>query len=179
MTENNSLYTEPDSPKKAEPKSPSIPKIEEPNVLARLKEVIQKKVERPVVRLDVPERPGVSLRISPNITQHQLRQWRKNSGEDSKAGMDSIKFSCYVIGSTTVGIVFDNEEVYDENGYTMNFAAADILAMTDTTRPIPEAVRAFFGVDPHLEAAALAILDASGYSDTIDTSDPTTESSGS
>jgi hypothetical protein len=93
--------------------------------------------------------------------------------------MDSIKFSCYVIGSTTVGIVFDNEEVYDENGYTMNFAAADILAMTDTTRPIPEAVRAFFGVDPHLEAAALAILDASGYSDTIDTSDPTTESSGS
>ena len=54
MTENNSLYSEPDSPKKAEPKTPSIPKVEEPNVLSRLKEVIQKKVERPVVRLDVP-----------------------------------------------------------------------------------------------------------------------------
>ena len=49
--------------------------------------------------------------------------------------------------------------------------------MTDTTRPIPEAVRAYFGVEPHLEAAALSILDAAGYSDTVDTSDPTMESS--
>lgn len=178
MTENNTLYSESEQPKKAETKAPSIPKVEEPNVLARLKEVIQKKVERPVVRLDVPERPGVSLRISPNITQHQLRQWRKNSGEDSKAGMDSIKFSCYVIGSTTVGVCFGDDEVFDSNGYSLNFASDEILSMTDTSRPIPEAVRAFFGVDPHLEAAALAILDASGYSDTIDTTDPMTESSG-
>lgn len=178
MTENNSLYSESEQPKKAESKHASIPKVEEPNMLARLKEVIQKKVERPVVRLDVPERPGVSLRISPNITQHQLRQWRKNSGEDSKAGMDSIKFSCYVIGTTTVGICFGDDEVFDESGYPLNFASQSILDMTDSTRPIPEAVRAFFGVDPHLEAAALAILDAAGYSDTIDTTDPTTESSG-
>lgn len=177
MTENNSLYSEPEQPKKAEPKAASLPKVEEPNVLNRLKEVIQKKVERPVVRLEVPERPGVSLRISPNITQNQLRNWRKNSGEDTKAGMDSIKFSCYVIGSTTVGVCIDDEEVFDESGYSLNFASPHILEMTDTTRPIPEAVRAFFGVDPHLEAAALAILDAAGYSDTIDTSDPTTESS--
>jgi hypothetical protein len=177
MTENNSLYTEPEQPKKTEPKQASLPKVEEPNVLNRLKEVIQKKVERQVVRLDVPERPGVSLRISPNITQNQLRNWRKNSGEDTKAGMDSIKFSCYVIGSTTVGVCIDDEEVYDENGYSLNFASSHILEMTEASRPIPEAVRAFFGVDPHLEAAALAILDASGYSDTIDTTDPTTESS--
>lgn len=152
-------------------------KSAEPNLLDRLKDAIGKKVERPVVRLDVPERPGVSLRISPNISQHQLKQWRKQSGEDSKAGLDSIKFSCHVIGHTTVGICFDGEEVEDAEGYPLNFAAADILQMTDTTRPIPEAVRAFFGVDPHLEAAALAILDAAGYSDTVDTTDPTMESS--
>jgi hypothetical protein len=106
-----------------------------------------------------------------------LKQWRKQSGEDTKQGLDSIKFSCHVIGHTTVGIIFDGEEVFDESGYELNFAADEILQMTDTSRPIPEAVRAFFGVDPHLEAAALAILDASGYSDTVDTSDPTMESS--
>jgi hypothetical protein len=138
MTENNSLYSEPEQPKKAEPKPASLPKIEEPNVLNRLKEVIQKKVERPVVRLDVPERPGVSLRISPNITQNQLRNWRKNSGEDTKAGMDSIKFSCYVIGSTTVGVCIEDEEVFDENGYSLNFASPHILEMTEASRPIPE-----------------------------------------
>lgn len=178
MTENNSLYSEPENTKKSEAKSaPSFPKAEEPNLLNRLKEVIGKKVERPIVQLDVPERPGVSLRISPNITQNQLRHWRKQSGEDSKAGMDSVKFSCYVIGHTTVGVCFDGEEVLDDSGFGLNFASDTVLQMTETTRPIPEAVRAFFGVDPHLEAAALAILDASGYSDTIDTTDPTKESS--
>ena len=178
MTENNSLYSEPAEAKKTEPKRVSATSSKvEPNLLERLKETINKKVERPVVRLEVPERPGVSLRISPNITQHQLKQWRKQSGEDTKQGLDSIKFSCYVIGQTTVGVCVDGEEVVDEDGYELNFASPQILEMTDTTRPIPEAVRAFFGVDPHLEAAALAILDAAGYSDTVDTSDPTMESS--
>ena len=177
MTE-NSLYSEPEESKKTETKkaAPTV-KPSEPNLLDRLKETIQKKVERQVVRLDVPERPGVSLRISPNISQHQLKQWRKQSGEDTKQGLDSIKFSCHVIGHTTVGVVFDGEEVHDEDGYELNFASGHILEMTETTRPIPEAVRAFFGVDPHLEAAALAILDAAGYSDTVDTMDPTMESS--
>lgn len=177
MTDNNSLYSEDQAPKKSEKAEKPSSKTAEPTVLNRLKEVIQKKVERPVVRLDVPERPGVSLRISPNITQNQLKNWRKQCGEDSKAGLDATKFSCFVIGHTTVGVCIDGEEVFDEDGYQLNFASSDILEMTDTIKPIPDAVRAFFGVDPHLEAAALAILDAAGYSDTVDTVDPTTESS--
>jgi hypothetical protein len=59
----------------------------------------------------------------------------------------------------------------------LNFASSAVLKMTDTTRPIPEAVRAFFGLDPHVEAAAVAILDASGFGDTIEAMDPTKESS--
>jgi hypothetical protein len=71
----NSLYTEPEDSKKPEPKkSLQTAKAPEVKLLDKLKDAIQKKVERPVVRLDVPERPGVSLRISPNITQHQLKQ---------------------------------------------------------------------------------------------------------
>lgn len=176
MTDNTSLYAEEPAKKPEKAEKPAT-KAAEPTVLAKLKEVIQKKVERPVVRLEVPERPGVSLRISPNITQNQLKNWRKQCGEDSKAGLDATKFSCFVIGHTTVGICINGEEVFDEDGYALNFASPDILEMTDTTRPVPDAVRAFFGVDPHLEAGALAILDAAGYSDTVDTVDPTTESS--
>jgi hypothetical protein len=172
----NSLYSE-ESPKKEKVEKPVASKPGEENILNKLKDVIKKKVERQVVRLDVPEREGVTIRISPNITQNQLKNWRKQSGEDTKAGLDSIKFSCYVIGNTTVGVCINGEEVFDEDGYELNFASAHILEMTDTTRPIPDAVRAFFGVDPHLEAAALAILDAAGYSDTVDTVDPTMESS--
>lgn len=165
----NSLYTE-ETP---DPKKSSSKKAAEPSILDRLKETISKKVERSVVYLEVPERPNVNLIISPNITQHDMRRWRKAAGEDSKNGMDATKFACSVVGHTTVGITFDGEEVMDEDGYPLNFASPVILEMTDTTRPIPEAVKAFFGIDPHIEAAALAILDAAGYGETVDTVDPT------
>jgi hypothetical protein len=67
--------------------------------------------------------------------------------------------------------------VFDENGNFLNFAHPIILEMTEAARPVPDAVRAMFGVDPHVESAALAILDAAGYSDTVAAVDPTKESS--
>ena len=169
------LYSDDSSATPKAGKSTSKPKTE--TMLDRLKEVISAKVERPAVLLEVPSRPGVKLRISPNISQNQIRAWRRNSGEDTKAGMDSTKFACYVIGHTTIGIVMDDEEVVDDDGNRLNFASEIILASTETTRPVPDAVRAFFGVDPHVESAALAILDAAGYSDTVETEDPTKGSS--
>ena len=120
------------------------PRSTEPSVLDQLKSVISKKVERPEVQIDVPERQGVTLLISPNITQHQLKAWRKNAGEDSKNGMDTVKFAAYVVGSTTQAIMLNGEVVHDENGYEMNFASADILEMTQTKRPVPDCVIAFF-----------------------------------
>ena len=46
--------------------------------------------------------------------------------------------------------------------------------MTGASRPVPEGVRNFFGTDPHVEGAALAILEAAGYGDTVDVvEDPT------
>ena len=167
--------TEPQKISKA-PKSAADSAIET-SPLDRLKETISKKVERPTITINVPERPGVQLRIRPNITQQQMKAWRRNSGEDTKAGMDASKFACYLVGHTTDGILIDGEEVFDSEGYNLNFASREVLKMTDTTRPVPDAVRVFFGVDPRIEAAALTILDAAGYSDTVDAVDPTMTSS--
>lgn len=144
-----------------------------PNVLDELKKVIQKKVERAVVEIEVPERPGVSIRVSPNITQHQLKSWRKQAGDETKNGMDTIRFACSVVGHTTTAIIFGNEVVTDENGVNLTFASPEILAMTNTTRPLPDCVKAFFGIEPHIEAAAVAIMEAAGYGDSIDAVDPT------
>jgi hypothetical protein len=141
--------------------------------LNRLREELSRKVERPTILLEVPERPGVSIKISPNITQHQMRTWRKNAGEGTKPGFDPTKFACYVIGQTTTGIVVDDEEVFSDEGYPLSFASPEILEMTNTTRPLPDCILAFFGVDPHVEAAALAIMESAGYGDEIETSDPT------
>ncbi len=174
----NSLYTteeEPIQPKSKPAKTASTPTVN--TALSKLRDTISKKVERSMVLLEVPERPGVKVRISPNITQQQMKNWRKNAGEDTRNGLDATKFACMVIAHTTVGIEIDDEEVLDENGNEVTFASPVIMEMTDTTRPLPDCVRAFFGVDPHVEAAALAILDKAGYSDTVDATDPSKGSS--
>ena len=149
----------------------------EPKLLDRLRETISKKVERPTVLIEVPDRPGVYIRIRPNITQHQMRNWRKQAGEETKNGLDATKFAAFVVGHNTIGIEIDDEEVFDEDGNSLNFASPIVLEMTDSDRPVPDAVRAFFGTDPHVEAAALAILEAAGYGDTVEAVDPTMRSS--
>lgn len=177
------LYTSDNSDsskkKSASAKDAALPQVKEETQLERLRGIIKKKVERSHVLIPVPERPGVSVKVSPNITQTQMKNWRKSAGEDSRNGLDATKFACLVVGHTCTGIFIDDEEVFDSEGNYLNFAHPIILEMTEATRPVPDAVRALFGVDPHVESAALAILDAAGYSDTVTAVDPTKESSNS
>jgi hypothetical protein len=142
------------------------------NVLEKLKSAIQKKIQRPVVEINIPERPGVALQIAPNITQNQIRAWRKNAGEDTKNGMDTVKFACAVVAHTTTAILINGEVAQGESGHDLTFASPEILKMTETTRPYPDCVKAFFGIEPHIEAAAVAIMEAAGYGDTVDAVDP-------
>lgn len=172
---NNELYTSEEPAKKSVKTEKSGGK--ELTILDQLTIAIRKKVERPIVHMTVPERPNVKLIISPNISQNQIRSWRKSAGEDTKSGMDALRFACMVVGSTTRGMLFNDEEVRDQDGNELTFASDSIMEMTETTRPQPDCVRAFFGVDPHVESAAVAILEAAGYSDTVDTEDPSKESS--
>ena len=142
-------------------------------VLEQLKEEISKEVTRPDIEMELPERRGVTVRFSPNITNEQLKAWRRNSTNKKTDELDSIKFSCYVVGNTVVGIYFNEELVEDSKGNAINFAAPEMLEMTNTTRPLPDAIRAFYATDPHLESVAIKILDYAGYGDEVDAEDPT------
>jgi len=167
MTNDNNLY-------EIEHEVPS--EFPEDNVLGQLKNVIAKKVKRKPIFLSVPERPGVQVLVSPNITQNQIKAWQKNCGSESKSGIDPTKFACTVIGHTTIGIFLNGEEVY-EDGKSLGFASPSVLEMTNTKRAIPDAVQAFFGLDPHVESAALTIIDQAGYGDTVEsTENPTMQS---
>lgn len=162
-----------DEPTKAPKKSSD----KNPTVLDQLKTVLAKKVERDVIYIEVPERPGVLLKVSPNITQHQMRSWRKNAGEESKNGLDALRFACSVIGHTTLGFEINGQEVTNSDGVLLTFASPEVMDMTSTSRPLPDCVRAFFGIDPHVEAAAVAIMEAAGYGDTVEAVNPTKTSS--
>ena len=102
-----------------------------------------------------------------------MRSWRKQAGEDSKNGMDATKFAAAVVGHTCTGIAFNGEIAEDEQGRAYTFGSQAILEMVGAARPIPEGVLNFFGIEPHVESAALAILDAAGFGDTVETVDPT------
>jgi hypothetical protein len=170
------ISTPEDSEAKATTRS-TTKTVKEPTVLEQLQESLSKKVERASVFIEVPERPGITIEVSPNITQHQMRSWRKQAGEDTKAGMDATKFAAAVVGHTTIAIWVNDQPAVDDSGLAFTFGSDEILRLTNTTRPIPDCVQAFFGIDPHVESAALAILDAAGYGDTVETTtDPTLKS---
>lgn len=155
----------------------SAPAKPKPNkritVLDQLKEEIGREVTRPDIEMPVPERKGVTVRFSPNITNDQLKAWRRNSTNRKTEELDSIKFSCYVVGQTVTGIYFNDELVLDDEGNAITFASPVVMEMTGTDRPLPDAIRAFYAIDPHLESTALKILDYAGYGDDLETEDPT------
>lgn len=142
-------------------------------VLQQLKDEVSRSVTRPEIEIAVPERRGVTVRFSPNITNEQLKTWRRNASNRKTDELDSIKFSCYVVGNCVTGIYINDELVEDDDGNIVTFASPAMMEMTNTDRPIPDAIRAFWGIDPHLESTALKILDYAGYGDDIDASDPT------
>jgi hypothetical protein len=156
-----------DTPKSA----PSDVSADEPTLLARLKSSLAKKVARESILLEVPERPEMVVRYSPNITQHQVKQWRKNSGSDRKEGMDSVRFSCHVLANTCTGLLIDGQEV-TENGVPMTFSYEAVMSMLGVSR-VFDCVREMYGLDPHVEAAAIAVLDAAGFNDSVEQVDPT------
>jgi hypothetical protein len=150
---------------------PDLAVEDEPTMLARLKSSLARKVEREAVLLEVPERPEMLVRYSPNITQQQIKQWRKNSGADRKEGLDGVRFSCHVLAHTCEAILLDGHEV-TENGEAVTFSHESVLQMLGVDR-VFDAVRAVYGLDPHVEAAAIAVLDAAGFNDSVDQVDPT------
>jgi hypothetical protein len=147
-------------------------KVEGTNILDKLKSELSKKVRRPEIHLEIPERPSMVVRYSPNINQNQVRAWRRNSGEDTKNGMDATKFACYVLANTCSGVLIDNELVVDKNNEPVVFGSDEIMKMVDAER-VHEAIRAISVVEPHIEATALAIMEAAGFNDSVEQVDPT------
>jgi hypothetical protein len=147
-------------------------KDKEMTVLDKLRGELSKKVRRPDIHLEVPERPDMAVRFSPNMTQQQVRAWRRNAGDDTKQGMDTVKFACLVLANTCTGILLDGELVTDDAGEALTFGDEPVMRMVDADR-VQDAIRAIYAVEPHIEATALAVMDASGFNDSVEQVDPT------
>lgn len=144
------------------------------NVLDQLRAELQREIENDPIEIEVPKRPGVTVRFSPNFDQSDIRRWRRRSGENTKAGFDPTKFACYVVGDSCRAIFVNGVRVENEDGVALTFASSELLEMLDEDRPVPEGIQRFWVLDPHLEAAAFKIIEAAGWSDDVEVmEDPT------
>jgi len=169
MSMNDDVIEVPSAPPTPPPVAATQSKM---TVLEMLREEVAREVNREDVFINVPERKGVTVSFSPNIANEQLKAWRRNATNRKTDELDSVKFACYVVGQTVTGIYFNDELVLDDQGNAITFASPAMMEMTNTDRPLPDAIRAFYAIDPHLEAVALKILDHAGYGDDVEDEDP-------
>jgi hypothetical protein len=149
------------------------------NVLSQLRAIVAEEVNLPDVEIEVKMRPGVSVIYSPNISNAQLKSWRKKSSNRKTGELDNIKFACLVVGDTVREILVNGEVATEDDGSPLVFSSkefADVMDV-DMAQIVPHGIRDFFGVDAHLEATAMLILDNSGYGDDVEAEeDPTSGS---
>ena len=168
MTDVDYDFTNPTPAKPAK----AIKQKVEMTVLEKLRGELAKKVRRPDIFLEVPERTEMAVSYSPNVTQQQVRAWRRNAGEDTKKGMDATVFACLVLANTCTGIMLGGELVTDDAGDPLGFGSDEIMQMVNADR-VQDAIRAIYVVEPHIEATALAVMEAAGFNDSVEQVDPT------
>lgn len=146
------------------------------NVLSQLRAIVSEEVSLPDVEIEVKQRQGVSVIYSPNISNAQLKSWRRKSSNRKTGELDNIKFACLVVGDTAQEIHVNGEPAILDDGSALTFNSQEFADMMDVEmfEIVPHGIRDFFGIDAHLEATAMAILDNSGYGDDVEPEeDPT------
>jgi hypothetical protein len=139
----------------------------EKSALDRLRERVNERTAKPAVLIPVIERPGISVKFDVNITNEQMKSWRKKAGFDSKNGFDGFAFAMLVVANCCRGIYIDDEEVF-VNDHPVSFASPEIMELVEATRAFPDCVRKLYCVDPHVEATASKLLDLAGYGDSVE-----------
>lgn len=148
--------------------------VEGSSVLDALKQEVARKVRRDSITLEVPERPNILVRFSPNITSEQLAEWRKRATVKRTDVLNGNYFSALILANTCEGIIFNGQPVLDEAGHEVTFRSEEMMLATNTFKAV-ECVRAIYGIDPHVEAAAFKVLEAAGWGEEVEDSENPTK----
>lgn len=141
--------------------------------------------ELPALTVDVPSRDGVSLRVDPNLSVHQLQRWQKGCANNQMyGGVDNLKLACVILAHLTVDVLFHRRS----SGWTFkDVEFRDMLAGAEhkrldaearrkgkqppkrVERPKPsQAVRMLFGREPLVMQASDEVLAAAGLDEAMD-----------
>lgn len=124
------------------------------------------------VNLEVPLRPGYSVRCRTDFTGKDLDKWRKAARDKGFVdGIDGVKFSALIIGATCIAILKAGREVLSD-GRAVSFATPEFRG-TLGTRDVDTAVRRFFAQEGHVDSAARRLLNEAGWGEEVYVVDPT------
>ncbi len=146
-----------------------------PSALADLESELAAEVPDRSITLDVPGRPGWSVRYSADVSSAELNGWRRAAKDDKAVdGVDAARLACGVLASKCRALVRNGTDVTDDGG-PLTFQSAAIKDLYRTQRNV-DVVAAFYGGharDADLEAAARAVLAAAGWGGEASVTDPT------
>lgn len=145
------------------------------SVLEAIKEELKKTIKTPPIVLNVPERPGMTIRFDTTIESGTIQMWRKQCRNKSMPDeFDSLKFSCIILANKAEAVLYDGVAATFDDGEYLNFKEPRFLDMLGVPKAL-EGVRRLYGVDGHIFVAADEVLRAAGYdADSEDqTADPT------
>lgn len=143
----------------------------EPTVLAALLEDLKKEVTRDPIMLQVPLRPNIWVKYSPNVTNEQLKKWTKIASRGKRDGdFDAIILAGIVLGATCAGISFDGKEV-TEDGEPLKFGSESLMNMLSAGK-VSESVKALYGADSDIQSASMKVLESAGFNQEPNEIDP-------
>jgi hypothetical protein len=146
------------------------------NPLEALKQEIAKEVTGDVIVLEVPKRPGWTVRYRCDVEMPLLSRWRKAAADRQMPdGLDELKLCLTVLANQCDALLLNGQEVEGGGGELLTFASKEFLDLVGVGRPI-DAVKRWYGVDGHVLAAAQEVLTESGFGDEATREDPTPKS---
>lgn len=141
-----------------------------PRVLDLLREDLQREAEDDTVLLDVPERPGYSVRYGAKVPYERYAAWTKHAEDRSiLGGVNLHRMGRVVLANCCRGILRQGEELVLD-GKPLTFTSPALWEMLGASDAV-SAVDAFYRRDAHVIASSIEVISQAGYGDRINEAD--------
>lgn len=123
--------------------------------------------------IEVPKRPGYALRCRTDFTGLDIDLIRKKCRDKKFTdGIDGVKFASLLLASFTTAILRQGDDLELDGTSPVTFTAKPLQERMGTTTA-DATVRAFYGLEGHVDAAGRRLMNEAGYGDEVYAVDPT------
>lgn len=135
--------------------------------LDALRDIASDHIDTEPIEINVPKRPGVSVRYSVDLDAPRFQSWQRACKDrSSPTGLDDLRLSLTVLASQCVGIVVNDQLVLDDTGQPATFRSDGVMQMFGG-RDANQTARKVYANDGHLLATAQEVIRECGYGEEV------------